>query len=71
MGDADRAEAPELSAEEIEAQGGDELPDREQMSLIDGNIAAPVNAAAAVNLASDGAVTGASSTQDAPVTQGN
>jgi hypothetical protein len=60
-----------LSNEELEAQGGEELPDREQMSLISGNIAAPVNAAAALNVASDHSVAAASATQTAPVTQSN
>jgi hypothetical protein len=60
-----------LSNAELEAQGGEELPDREQMSLISGNVAAPINAAAALNVASDSSVAGASATQDAPVTQSN
>jgi hypothetical protein len=60
-----------LSNEELEEQGGEELPDREQMSLISGNVAAPINAAAALNVASDHSVAGASATQDAPVTQSN
>jgi len=35
----------ELSTEEIEAQNAEELPDREEMSLINANAAVPVNAA--------------------------
>ncbi len=46
-----------LSSDEIEAQGGDELPDKEAMSLLDVNanldlaldIAAPIDAAVAAN----------------------
>jgi hypothetical protein len=60
-----------LSNEELEAQGGEELPDREQMSLISGNVAAPINAAAALNVASDHSTAVAGATQDAPVTQSN
>jgi hypothetical protein len=60
-----------LSKEELEAQGGEELPDREQMSLINGNIAAPVNAAVALNALSDNSTAYASATQDAPITQSN
>jgi hypothetical protein len=60
-----------LTPEELEEQGGEELPDREQMSLITGNVAAPINAAAALNVASDHSVAAASATQDAPVTQSN
>jgi hypothetical protein len=64
-------ESSGLSPEELEAQGGEELPEREQMSLINGNIAAPVNAAVALNALSDNSTAYASATQDAPITQGN
>lgn len=59
----------ELSAEELEAQGGEELPDREAMSLINANVAAPVNAAVALNALSDHSTAVAQATQTAPVTQ--
>jgi hypothetical protein len=61
----------ELTDEEIREQAGEELPDREAMSLINGNIAAPINAAAALNVLSDSSTAYASGTQDAPITQGN
>ena len=61
----------ELSPEEIEAQGGEELPDREQMSLINANLAAPVNLAVAANVASDNSTATADATQYAPVEQTN
>jgi hypothetical protein len=63
--------APGLSDAELAAQGGEELPDREQMSLISGNVAAPINAGAALNVLSDNSTAGASAHQDAPVTQSN
>jgi len=59
----------ELTAEEIEAQEGEELPDREEMSLINANIAAPVNAAIAANILSDNSTATANATQTAPITQ--
>lgn len=59
----------ELTAEEIEAQQGEELPDREEMSLINANIAAPVNAAVAANILSDNSTATANATQTAPITQ--
>jgi hypothetical protein len=62
---------PGLTPEELEAQGGEELPDREQMSLINGNVAAPINAAVALNALSDNSTAYASATQDAPITQSN
>jgi hypothetical protein len=61
---------PELSSEELEAQGGEELPDREAMSLINANIAVPVNAAVAANVLSDGAIAYADADQLADIDQG-
>jgi hypothetical protein len=61
----------ELSAEELEAQQAAELPDREAMSLINANIAIPVNAAVAANVLSDNATAYADATQQTPITQGN
>lgn len=58
-----------LSAEELEAQGAAELPDREAMSLINANVAAPVNLAAALNVLSDGSTAAANAEQTAPITQ--
>lgn len=60
-----------LSNEELEEQSGEQLPDREQMSLLNANIAAPVNAAVALNALSDNSTAIASATQDAPITQSN
>lgn len=58
-----------LSDQEMDAETGEELPDREAMSLINANVAAPVNLAAALNVASDNSVAYASATQTAPITQ--
>jgi hypothetical protein len=60
-----------LSQEELEAEGGEELPEREQMSLVNGNVAAPVNAAVALNALSDHSTAVAHASQTAPITQGN
>ncbi len=59
----------ELSPEELEAQDAAELPDREAMSLIDANLAAPVNAAVALNALSDGSVAYANAEQDVDIDQ--
>jgi hypothetical protein len=56
-----------LSDEELAVETGEELPDREAMSLIDANIAAPVNAAVAANVLSDGSTAVADATQDATI----
>jgi len=61
----------ELTPEELEAQEGAELPDREAMSLINANVAAPVNAAVALNALSDGSVAIANAQQTAPINQSN
>jgi len=60
-----------LTAEELDAQGGEELPEREQMSLINANVAAPINAAVAANVLSDDSVAYANAEQDADITQSN
>ncbi len=60
-----------LTPEELEEEAGEELPDREAMSLINGNVAAPINAAAALNVLSDHSTAYASATQTAPITQSN
>jgi hypothetical protein len=60
-----------LTREELEKLAGEELPERAAMSLINANVAAPVNAALALNVASDNSVAYASATQNAPITQTN
>ena len=62
-------EKQELTTEELEAQDAAELPDREAMSLIDANVAVPVNAAVAANVLSDGSVAIADATQDVDIDQ--
>lgn len=49
----DPASRADLTADELDAQHGEELPEREAMSLIDANVAAPINAAAALNVLSE------------------
>jgi hypothetical protein len=46
-----------------------ELPNREAMSLINANIAAPINLAAALNVLSDSSVAVANAQQYAPIEQ--
>jgi hypothetical protein len=61
---------PELTDQELEEQVGEELPDREAMSLVNANIAIPINAAIAANVLSDGAIAYADAEQSAPIDQG-
>ena len=65
------SDKPGLTDAELAAQAGEELPDREQMSLVNANIAVPVNAAVAANVLSDGSVAYADATQDAYMDQSN
>jgi hypothetical protein len=60
---------PALSSEELEAETAEELPDREAMSLVNANLAAPINAAVALNVASDGSVAYANAQQTGDITQ--
>jgi hypothetical protein len=60
-----------LTREELETLAGEPLPDRAAMSLINANVAAPVNAAVALNALSDSSVAYANATQDATITQSN
>jgi hypothetical protein len=59
-----------LTEEELASEVGEELPDREAMSLINANLAAPINAAVALNVASDNSVAYANAEQYAPINQG-
>jgi len=67
MGDEYR----KLSTEELAAIAGEELPERAAMSLINANIAIPINAAVAANVLSDGATAYADAAQQTPISQGN
>lgn len=60
-----------LTEEELAAETGEELPDREAMSLIDANVAAPVNAAVAANILSDNSVAYANAEQTVDIDQSN
>jgi hypothetical protein len=60
-----------LTREELNALAGEELPERAAMSLINANIAAPINAAVALNVLSDNSVAYANAEQTAPITQTN
>jgi hypothetical protein len=59
----------ELQQEELEEQGGEELPDRELMSLIDANVVIPVNAAVAANVLSEDSIAAADAEQDVDIDQ--
>jgi hypothetical protein len=59
-----------MSAAELDALAVESLPDRAAMSLVNANIAAPINAALALNVLSDGSAALAGAQQVAPIGQG-
>jgi hypothetical protein len=69
--DTDVGDPTGLSEEELAKQDGEALPNREAMSLINANLAAPVNAAVAANVLSDNSVAYANAEQTAQITQSN
>ncbi|MBV8693180.1 MAG: hypothetical protein JOY57_16100 [Actinobacteria bacterium] len=60
-----------MTREELDELAGEALPERAAMSLINANLAAPINAAIAANVLSDNSVAYAQATQTAPIVQGN
>jgi hypothetical protein len=52
-----------LTREELNELAGEELPERAAMSLVNANLAIPINAAVAANVLSDHAVAYADATQ--------
>ena len=59
-----------LTRDELSELAGEELPERAAMSLVNANVAAPINAALALNVLSDNSVAYANATQVADITQG-
>jgi hypothetical protein len=55
---------------DLEQQEMTELPNREAMSLVNANLAIPVNLALAANVLSDGAIAAAGAQQNTPINQG-
>ncbi|HTN22936.1 MAG TPA: hypothetical protein VL120_03050 [Solirubrobacteraceae bacterium] len=60
-----------LTREELEELAGEALPERAAMSLVNANIAIPINAAVAANVLSDGAIAYADAAQTTPIDQSN
>jgi hypothetical protein len=60
-----------LTREELDELAGEPLPERAAMSLINANLAAPVNAAVAANVLSDNSIAYANAEQDVDITQSN
>jgi hypothetical protein len=67
----DQMEYKKLTREELEALAGEKLPEKAAMSLINANVAAPINAALALNVLSDDSIAYANAEQNADITQSN
>jgi len=66
---AKEIEYKRLTREELDALAGEPLPERAAMSLINANLAAPVNAAIAANVLSDNSTAYADAEQNVNITQ--
>jgi hypothetical protein len=67
----DEPEFRRLSREDLDALAGEELPERAAMSLVNANVAIPINAAVAANVLSDNAIAYADAAQTTPIDQSN
>ena len=65
------SEFQKLSREQLNELAGEELPERAAMSLLNANVAAPINAAVALNALSDNSVAIANAEQTADISQSN
>jgi hypothetical protein len=54
----------QLTREELNELAGEELPERAAMSLVNANVVAPINLAAALNVASDNSIAYANAEQN-------
>lgn len=59
-----------LPPEELQQHTAESLPDRTAMSLVNANLAAPINAALGLNVLSDNSTAVAGAMQQTPITQG-
>ncbi len=67
----EQQEYRKLTREELDELAGEQLPERAAMSLINANVAAPINAAVAMNVLSDGSIAYANAEQNVTIDQSN
>lgn len=60
-----------LTREELDELAGEQLPERAAMSLVNANLAIPINAAIAANVLSDHSTAWAEADQVTPIDQSN
>jgi hypothetical protein len=66
-----KAEYQKLTREDLDRLAGEALPERAAMSLINANVAAPVNLALAANVLSDNSIAYANAEQTVDIDQSN
>ena len=66
MGEFDRRQ---LAKQEVDRESAAALPERDAMSLVNANLALPINLAAALNVLSDGSIAAAAAQQTTPIDQ--
>jgi hypothetical protein len=66
---AEESQYRSVTREELDELAGEALPERAAMSLVNANIAIPINAAVAANVLSDGAIAYADAAQNTPIDQ--
>ena len=66
QGEFDRRE---LAKQDVDRESAAALPERDAMSLVNANLAIPINLAAALNVLSDGSIAAAEATQTDPIVQ--
>ena len=71
MSEATPQQYKQLTREELDALAGEPLPEKAAMSLVTANVAAPINAALALNVASDNSIAYANAVQDVDIDQSN
>jgi hypothetical protein len=68
---ADQVEYRPVTREELDQLAGEKLPEKAAMSLVNANIAIPINLALAANVLSDNAAAVAEAAQTTPIDQSN
>jgi hypothetical protein len=66
---AEQSQYRKVTRDELDELAGEALPERAAMSLVNANIAIPINAAVAANVLSDGAIAYADAAQNTPIDQ--
>ena len=59
----------QLAKQDLDKESAAALPERDAMSLVNANLAVPINIAAALNVLSDGSIAAAAAQQNTPIDQ--